>query len=203
MLCGVASYKRFRFTSSPRGRFVRTCHFCCKCVARAQYSAHLAMRYRVHSTKVKPGHWYPTKAEAIAAFERQCKRLGISPPTQYPPRLSGDSITKNGIAYPRSTCAAGMRDGHGWVYVDAPRGCGGRVMGWNSYLSFSFSALRSPSVNDNLPASRKGCHRSCCTRLLRCPTTSSHQRRSLSQFQTSPAQSASCDSRLCRPSRMD
>ncbi|HEX8892787.1 MAG TPA: hypothetical protein VF783_05660 [Terriglobales bacterium] len=28
-------------------------------------------------------------------------------------------VTNNDIAYPRSTCAAGMRDGHGTVYVDA------------------------------------------------------------------------------------
>ena len=59
------------------------------------------------------------QAEAIAAFERACKRLAISPPAQYPPSVSGDSITNNDIAYPRCRSAAGVRDGHGWVYVDA------------------------------------------------------------------------------------
>lgn len=77
------------------------------------------MRYRVHSTKVKPVRWYPTKRDAIAAFERQSKRAGVSPPERYPPSVSGDSIATNDVAYPRSTCAAGRRDGHGWVYVDA------------------------------------------------------------------------------------
>jgi hypothetical protein len=72
----------------------------------------LSMHYRVHSTKVKPGGWYPTKAGAIAAFERACKRKGISPPERYPPGVSGDSITNNDIAYPRHTSAAGMREGH-------------------------------------------------------------------------------------------
>ena len=76
------------------------------------------MHYRVHSTKVKCEHWYPTKPEAIAAFERARKRLGISPPAQYP-CVSGDSITNNDIAYPRCRGATGFRDGYGWVYVDA------------------------------------------------------------------------------------
>ena len=77
------------------------------------------MRYRVHSTKVKPKRWYPTKAEAIAAFELQSKRARVSPPEHYPPGVSGGSITTNDVVYPRTTCAIGRRDGHGWVYVDA------------------------------------------------------------------------------------
>ena len=63
--------------------------------------------------------WYPTRAEAIAAFERACKRKGLAPPLPYPPGASGDSITTNDIAYPRSTCAAGLREGHGTMYVEA------------------------------------------------------------------------------------
>ena len=75
------------------------------------------VHYRVHSTMVKQcEQWYPTKAEAIAAFERACKRKGLAPPLRYPPGVSGDSVTTNGIAYPRHTC---MPDGQGWVYVDA------------------------------------------------------------------------------------
>ena len=35
------------------------------------------------------------------------------------PSVSGDSITNNDIAYLRSTSAAGMRGGQGWVYVEA------------------------------------------------------------------------------------
>ena len=76
------------------------------------------MHYRVHSTKVKCLSWYPTRAQAIAAFESKCKRMGIAPPECYPPGASGDSITTNELAYPRRTCAAGMREGHGWVSVD-------------------------------------------------------------------------------------
>ena len=79
----------------------------------------MALHYRVHSTKVKCLHWYPTQAEAIAVFERKCKRACIAPPLRYPPSVSGDSITTNDIAYLRRTCAAGMREGHGLVYVDA------------------------------------------------------------------------------------
>ena len=53
------------------------------------------MHYLVHSTQVKAaGRWYPTKAEAIAAFERACKRKGIAPPLNYPPASSGDTITR-------------------------------------------------------------------------------------------------------------
>lgn len=77
------------------------------------------MYYRVRSRKVKCGEWYPTKTEAIEAFERQCKRQGIAPPFHYPPGVSGDSIITNDGACPRSTCAAGLREGHGWVYVES------------------------------------------------------------------------------------
>ena len=76
------------------------------------------MHYRVHSTKVKCLRWYPTRGEAIAAFELACKRKGIPPPECYPPGVSGDSITTNELADPRRTSAAGMREGHGWVCVD-------------------------------------------------------------------------------------
>ena len=55
---------------------------------------------------------------AIAAFERACTRAGIPPPERYPPEVSGDSITTKELAYPRRTCAAGMREDHGWVCVD-------------------------------------------------------------------------------------
>ena len=79
----------------------------------------MAVQYRVHSTKVKRGRWYPTKAQAIAAFERNCKRLGISPPKYYPPAVSGDAVTDNHVAYPHYICAVGVRDGHGCVYVEA------------------------------------------------------------------------------------
>ena len=67
---------------------------------------------------VKCLRWYPTNVQASAAFERACKRAGISPPLHYPPGASGDSITSNDLAYPRRSCAAGMRDGHGWGCVD-------------------------------------------------------------------------------------
>jgi hypothetical protein len=77
------------------------------------------MHYRVHSTMVKCLRWYPTTTEAIAAFERKCEQAGIAPPERYPPGVRGDSITNNDIAYPRRTSARGVRDGHGWVYVDA------------------------------------------------------------------------------------
>ena len=69
------------------------------------------MHYRVHSTKVKCLPWYPTKAEAIAAFERASKRMGIAPPLHYPLGASGDCIATNELTYPRRTCAAGMREG--------------------------------------------------------------------------------------------
>ena len=75
------------------------------------------MHYRVHSMKAKCEQWYPTKAGAIAAFERACKRAGIEPPHDYPPDVSGDCFTDNQIEY--AHWAAWVREGHGWVYVDA------------------------------------------------------------------------------------
>ena len=77
------------------------------------------LHYRVHSTMVKSERWYGTRAEAIAAFEQKCKRARIAPPRQYPPRVSGDFVTSNSIAYPCRRSARGVREGHGWVYVDA------------------------------------------------------------------------------------
>jgi hypothetical protein len=38
------------------------------------------VHYRVYSMKVKCGSWYPIQAEAIAVFERKCKRPWIAPP---------------------------------------------------------------------------------------------------------------------------
>ena len=43
---------------------------------------------------------YPTKAEAIAAFERSSKRKGIAPPLRYPSDVSGACLTDNHIDYP-------------------------------------------------------------------------------------------------------
>lgn len=77
------------------------------------------MRYRVHSMRIRCKRWYPTKEAAIAAFERNCKRLGISPPRYYPPAASGDGFVDNAIAYPHYICAVGVRDGHGCVYIEA------------------------------------------------------------------------------------
>ena len=65
------------------------------------------LHYRVHSKKVKSDRWYPTKAEAIPAFERKCKPAGIQPPLPYPLSVNGDSITNNLIAYPRYRRAVG------------------------------------------------------------------------------------------------
>jgi hypothetical protein len=48
------------------------------------------VRYRVHSMRIRCKRWYPTKEAAIAAFERNCKRLGISPPRYYPPAVCPD-----------------------------------------------------------------------------------------------------------------
>ena len=64
------------------------------------------VHYRVHSNEGKSLRWYPTKAEAIAAFERARKRKGLVPPLSYPPGACGDSITTNDIAHPRSTLSA-------------------------------------------------------------------------------------------------
>ena len=80
---------------------------------RALSPADSAMRYRVHSIKVKCEQWHPTKAGAIAAFEGAWKRAGIEPPLAYPPDVSGDCFTDNRIDYPY--WAAWVRDGHGWV----------------------------------------------------------------------------------------
>ena len=80
------------------------------------------MRYKVHCTRVKVEGWYRSTDNAIAAFERQCKRDGVEPPLQYPPGLSGDCFRGNRVAYPHRTSAAGRRDGHGCVYIDAANG---------------------------------------------------------------------------------
>ena len=76
------------------------------------------MIYQVSSSKVRIRRWFDTREEAIAAFEHQCKQLGLTPPLHYPPAVSGDTVEDNGIAYPPRTCAAGVRDGHGYVYVE-------------------------------------------------------------------------------------
>ena len=76
------------------------------------------MIYQVSSSKVPIKRWFESREEAIAAFEHQCKHLGITPPLHYPPAVSGDTVEDNGIAYPPRTCAAGVRDGHGYVYVE-------------------------------------------------------------------------------------
>jgi hypothetical protein len=74
--------------------------------------------YQVSSSKVRIRRWFDTREEAIAAFEHQCKHLGLTPPLHYPPAVSGDTVEDNGIAYPPRTYAAGVRDGHGYVYVE-------------------------------------------------------------------------------------
>ena len=68
------------------------------------------MHYRAHSTKVKCFRWY---------FECASKRAGLVPPERYPHSVSGDSITTTDLAYPRRTCAAGLREVHGTVCVKA------------------------------------------------------------------------------------
>jgi hypothetical protein len=40
------------------------------------------------------------------------------PPLDYPPAVIGNTVEDNGIAYPRRTQAKGLRDGHGYVYVE-------------------------------------------------------------------------------------
>jgi hypothetical protein len=74
--------------------------------------------YQVSSSKVRIKRWFESTEEAIAAFEHQCKHLGLTPPLHYPPAVSGDTVEDNGIAYPHRTCAAGVRDGHGYVFVE-------------------------------------------------------------------------------------
>jgi hypothetical protein len=71
--------------------------------------------YKISSSKVCSIHWFDTREEAIAASEPMSKQIGLSPPLHYPPAVSGDTLEDNGIAYPRRTCAAGLRDGHGYV----------------------------------------------------------------------------------------
>ena len=76
------------------------------------------MIYQVSSSKVPIKRWFESREEAIAAFEHQCKHLGLEPPSDYPPAVSGDTFEDNGIAYPRRTRAAGMRAGLGFVFVE-------------------------------------------------------------------------------------
>ena len=64
-----------------------------------------AVVYQVSSSKVRIRRWFDTREEAIAAFEHQCKHLGLTPPLHYPPAVSGDTVEDNGIAYPQ-LCAA-------------------------------------------------------------------------------------------------
>ena len=75
------------------------------------------MIYQVSSSKVRIVRWFDTQA-AIAAFEHQCKQVGLEPPLDSPPAVRGDTAEDNGIAYPRRTQARGLRDGHGYVYVE-------------------------------------------------------------------------------------
>jgi hypothetical protein len=73
--------------------------------------------YQVSSSKVRIDRWYESREEAIKAFERQCKKLGIAPPLSYPPGKSGDAVSDNRTGEPRRTCATGARNGHGYVFV--------------------------------------------------------------------------------------
>jgi hypothetical protein len=74
--------------------------------------------YQVSSSKIRIKRWFESREEAIAAFEHECKRLGLQPPLHYPPAVVGDTCEDNGIAYPQRTRAAGMRDGLGFVFVE-------------------------------------------------------------------------------------
>jgi hypothetical protein len=74
--------------------------------------------YQVSSSKAHILRWFHTREQAIAAFERKCKRLGFTSPLSYPPGSSGDTFHDNRIAYPRRTLAAGVRNGHGYVCVE-------------------------------------------------------------------------------------
>jgi len=76
------------------------------------------MIYQVSSSKVSIKRWFESREEAIAAFEHECKRLGLEPPLHYPPAVSGDTSEDNGITYPRRKRAAGMRAGVGFVFVE-------------------------------------------------------------------------------------
>jgi len=73
--------------------------------------------YQVSSPKVRIERWFSSREEAIQAFERACKRLGIAPPLAYPPGVSGDSVSDNLVAYPRRISAQGRRAGHGYMFV--------------------------------------------------------------------------------------
>jgi len=42
----------------------------------------------IFSSKVRIERWFDTPDEAIAAFERNCKRLGLEPPLHYPPGVA-------------------------------------------------------------------------------------------------------------------
>ena len=48
------------------------------------------MIYQLSTSTVPIERWFDTREEAIAAFERKCKRLGIRPPLDYPPSCCGD-----------------------------------------------------------------------------------------------------------------
>ena len=48
------------------------------------------MIYQVCSSTVPIERWFATREEAIGAFERKCKRLGIRPSLNYPPSCCGD-----------------------------------------------------------------------------------------------------------------
>jgi hypothetical protein len=74
--------------------------------------------YQVSSSKVRIVRWFESREEAIAAFERKCKRLGIPAPLHYPLGVSGDCVSSNLLAYLHRTWAAGVRDGHGYVFVE-------------------------------------------------------------------------------------
>jgi hypothetical protein len=73
--------------------------------------------YQVSSSKVHIERWFNGRKEAIAAFERECKRLGLTSPSHYLPAVSGDTFSDDRTAYPPRSCAAGRRDGHGYVFV--------------------------------------------------------------------------------------
>jgi hypothetical protein len=78
-----------------------------------------AVIYQVSSSKVRIKRWFKSGEEATAACERECWRIGLAPPSDYPPAVSGDTVEDNGIAH---TCATGVRDGHGYVFVESRDG---------------------------------------------------------------------------------
>ena len=71
------------------------------------------MIYQVSSSVVSIKRWFESREKAIAAFEHECKRLGLEPPLHYPPAVSGNTCEDNGIAYPRCKRAAGTGAGAG------------------------------------------------------------------------------------------